>query len=298
MRRLFPILLSLLAATTLMAHGHGRSGMSISIDDDDIRSCDDLRISFDGERGSFTTENIAIGNPRTLNVRTSSNGGVVVVGGASSWSVQACRAAALASQINDIKVSYNGNELRADGPDEGNWVVYFVVRAPRAASLDLETHNGPISVIDVDGSVTAHAHNGPLSLKGASGTINGSTQNGPISFEGADSGNVKLTANNGPLTVRLQGSSWNGSLDASTKNGPLSVRVPRSFRSGVVVESKGHGPVSCRAEGCNDRRNQDTDDDDDDDNDWNRPRRFEFGSGPANIHLSTVNGPLSVKNAD
>lgn len=301
MRRLFPFLISLLAATVLSAHGYGRHGngnMSISIDDDEVRSCDDLRITFNGDRGRFTTEDIAVGNPRTLKVRTSRNGGVIVIGGASGWSVQACRAAALASDLNDIKVAYNGNELTSDGPDEGTWTVYFIVHAPRAASLDLEAHNGPISVIDVDGTVNARAHNGPLSIKGSSGTIDASTQNGPISFEGTGSGNVKLVAQNGPLSVRLKGSSWNGSLDASTKNGPLSVRVPRSFRSGVVVESNGHGPVSCRADGCNDRRNQETDDDDDDDNDWNRPRRFEFGSGPANVHLSTVNGPLSVKNAE
>jgi len=300
MRRLALFLITLLTAATLLARGRHSSDMTVNFDDDDLRSCDDVQVLFDGERARVDAQQINIGNPRALKVRTDRNGGVFVIGGASAWSAQACRASALRGG-SDIKISYNGDVLSADGPDEGNqWVVYFIVHAPRGASLDLETHNGQICLRDVDGNVTARVHNGPLSLKNAGGTIDASSHNGPISFEGADSGRVKLAAINGPLTVKLSGSSWTGSLDASTKNGPLSVRVPRSYRSGVVVESNGHGPISCRAAGCGDRRNLEADDDDDDDDnyDWNRPRRFQFGSGTANVHLSTENGPLSVKNAD
>ena len=38
-------------------------------------------------------------------------------------------------------------------------------------------------------------------------------------------------------------------------------------------------------------------DDDDDDNSWfnNRARRIELGNGRADVHLSTVNGPVTIK---
>jgi hypothetical protein len=56
------------------------------------------------------------------------------------------------------------------------------------------------------------------------------------------------------------------------------------------VESRGHGPINCRAEGCAQFwRNHDDDNDDDE------PRRIELGSGPVSVRLSTVNGPVTVK---
>ena len=115
-----------------------------------------------------------------------------------------------------------------------------------------------------------------------------------VSFSG-DSGNVKLRAQNGPVSVHLAGSYWvSGSLDASTQNGPLSLKLPAGYRSGVVVDSDGHGPVSCRAEACRAAiRARTTSSNDDGDDDW--PRHLELGSGPAMVHLATVNGPVSIK---
>ena len=120
-------------------------------------------------------------------------------------------------------------------------------------------------------SITAEAHNGPISFKGGSGV-------------------VKLDAQNGPITVKLDGDSWlGGSLDAHSHNGPMSVKVPNDYRSGVVVESDGRGHVSCHAEACRQARR--TWDDE-------TPRRIELGSGPTVVRLSTVNGPVSVKERD
>jgi hypothetical protein len=89
--------------------------------------------------------------------------------------------------------------------------------------------------------------------------------------------------------VHLRGASFDGSLDATTKNGPLVVKVPRGFASGVVVEATGRGPVSCHAEACENLRIRPMDVDDD------GPRRFSLGQGPETVHVSTVNGPLSIR---
>ena len=93
--------------------------------------------------------------------------------------------------------------------------------------------------------------------------------------------------------MKLDGVSWNGRLDASTQNGPVSLKLPRGFRSGVLVEQSGHGPISCRAEDCKQISMYAEDENDD-----GRVRRLQFGSGPQVVRLSTVNGPVSVKNLD
>jgi hypothetical protein len=117
-----------------------------------------------------------------------------------------------------------------------------------------------------------------------------------VSIKGG-SGNMKVQASNGPISVSLDGSSWEGgTLEASTRNGPLSVKVPRSFNSGVLVEAEGRGPVSCRAEACEGQyraRHRGGWSDDDE-----IPRRFEFGRGPQVVKLSTVNGPVTIKDAE
>lgn len=291
-RLLIPTLLLLVAASTF-AHGQRHRGTSISIDDDwrDVVDCGQIRVTFDGDRVPMTTEEIAVGNRGPLKVRTDHNGGIRVTGwDGSGYSVKACKAVGPGVNPSDIRIT-NRDVLSVDGPDEGKWVVYFLVRAPRGASLDLEALNGPIGIAGVNGDVKARVTNGPISVKESSGKIDARAKNGPISLSGG-SGDITLQAQNGPVSVKLEGTSYVGNLDASTQNGPVSLKIPRGFRSGVLVEQRGHGPVSCRAEDCK-KISLYSDDDDDD-----RVRRIELGSGPQNVRLSTVNGPVSVKDLD
>jgi DUF4097 and DUF4098 domain-containing protein YvlB len=298
MKRTLLILLAMtFAALPMAAHGHGRhygSDVNISIGDDGdvpVTDCSQLRISFDGEPGVRSEETIPAGNLRQLSVNSRRHGGVRITGwDQSGWSIKACKAASTAAGLQDVKVSLSGDELSGT-TTEKEVVVYFIIRSPRNATLNVKSYNGPIGLYDVSGNLTLHAENGPVSLQKSTGTIDASTTNGPISFKDATSGTVKLNAENGPIAVHLSGTTFNGSLDANTQNGPIALRVPTGYRSGVVAESRGHGPVSCRAEGCaNAKRTWGGDDDDDDGN-----RRIELGSGPAVIHVSTVNGPLSIK---
>jgi hypothetical protein len=53
----------------------------------------------------------------------------------------------------------------------------------------------------------------------------------------------------------------------------------------VVLESDGHGPFSCHASVCSEGRKT-----------WDdEHKRVEFGAGPTVIHVSTVNGPVTVR---
>lgn len=298
MRRL--LLLTLLAAIPAVAHDHGShrnhdGSTSMWFDDHDgaAVTCNDLNVTFDGQRAEVTTETVAVRGNR-LRIVSSQNGGIRVIGADDgNWNVQACKAVAPGSN-GSARVSYNGSELTAD-TSEDKAMVYFIVRAPRGASIDALANNGPITVNGVDGTITARATNGPVSVKESNGTIDASTVNGPIAFSGGGSGKVKLSAQNGPLAVKLDGSSWNGSLDASTENGPVSVRLPRNFGSRVVVEATGHGPISCKADACGDRKGTRILDDNED---GDRSRRFEFGTGAETVHITAGNGPLTIRDRD
>jgi len=74
-------------------------------------------------------------------------------------------------------------------------------------------------------------------------------------------------------------------LTADAHNGPLTLMVPGGYQSSFVVESTNHAPVSCKASICDSARRT-----------WDdEHRRIEYGSAPAMIRLSTVNGPVSVQ---
>ena len=171
-----------------------------------------------------------------------------------------------------IRVNTDGT-IRATGPETSGrnqgWAVSYEILVPARTNLDVETHNGPISVDRVTGEIDVRAHNGPISLNELAG-------------------DVRARAQNGPISVTLAGRRWSGEgLDAETVNGPVSVRMPRGYaahlESGTV-----HGPLSvpgnirpARSEG---RR-------------WGPGGRISTdlnGGGPT-IRVVTTNGPVNIR---
>jgi hypothetical protein len=306
MRHALTTLLFIALAVPACARVHNRS-TTISIDTDDwseVANCSQIRVTIDGRQAVRAEENVSIGAVKTLHVAAGNRGGVYVIGSTDgAYSVKLCKAAALAGDLANIRARFSGSELSvvgdsgSDGDDDDDdhddardVMGFYLIRAPRGSSLDLEAQNGSISVHGVEGTIRANAVNGPIAVKHSTGTIDVTTENGPITLAGGG-GTVKLHAQNGPISVKLDGTTWNGSLDAKTENGPVSLKLPRGYRSGVVVESNGHGPMRCRAEAC--RGAKRTWDDDDDAN-----HRIEFGEGAKVVRLATVNGPVSVKERD
>lgn len=281
MRKLAIAFALALTATAASAHD------VLNIDTD---RCQSHNFQWGGRYASVEKETIDGSSLRSLKASASHAPISVVGGNRAGYSIEVCKAAARAEDLAQIRVRLEGNELRATGPDDGRWTVTYKIYTPRNADIEVETQNGPLAVRDVDGTVVARTKNGPLALHNVSGNVTASANNGPISINGG-SGTMKVEAKNGPLSVTLDGDAWDGTLDASTKNGPLSVKVPRNYASGVVIESNGRGPIACRAEGCGRyRTGRDGSWDHDD-----APRTIELGSGPANVRISTVNGPVTVK---
>ena len=289
------------------ARGTSRSGhnMSVTTDHDGpIDDCRQVRVTFDHDEAARAEESLAVPSGKTLRLRAPAHSGIFVQGGdARDFSVTACKAAAVPQDLARISVSFENGELALHGPDGSDWLVYLIVRAPRAASLDLEVSNGPLSVRGISGSVTARAQNGPLAFSDSSGSIKAEARNGPISLKectgsvdaqavngpisvSGSGGDTSIQTQNGPISVRLSGTRWDGRLEAQASNGPLSLSIPDGYRSGVRVETSGRSPFQCRARACAEARKNWDDD----------SRRVEFGDEASPVvHLSTVNGPVSIR---
>jgi hypothetical protein len=232
----------------------------------------------------------------TLELRPDFNGGVRVERGSGGvYSVTACIAAGASTQAaaqaaaDAIRLDVQGSRVRVvDGSRSSarSWSVQLLVTAPDGASIVAETSNGPIGVRDFTGTLDLQASNGPISIHDVAGEVKARASNGPVSVAGSR-GEFDLETANGPIDVQLDGQRWDGHLTARAGNGPLTLTVPQDFQSGVEVRSSSHSPWSCRAAACGAAGGRDWDD---------SSRILHIGSDPVVVKLSTINGPVTVKN--
>jgi hypothetical protein len=261
-----------------------------------VTDCSDLHVRFDDRDAMMESEERTVtkADAPTLRVRPHKNGGVQVQGwDKDTYSVTSCKFASNEDGgaqriLAQMTLSVKSGEVSTNGPsDDGDWTIYLLIRAPKAAVIDLETANGPLSLYSVDGKLTAHATNGPITLRDFSGDADVRAANGPITITGS-SGNVRIRTENGPISINLKGTTWSGAgLTADAQNGPLTLSVPSDYKSSFSVESRNYSPMSCHASICDNARKT-----------WDdNNRRIEFGGSPAMIRLSTVNGPVSIQSS-
>lgn len=260
---------------------------------DNAARCADIGMHF-SDRATERTEqflSFPLSEAPKLTFEATHNGGIKVTGyEGQEYSVTACKVAAADTDaaakelLAQVQVQRSGGTLSVSGPEndpDRQWNVILLVKAPRSAALDLDVHNGPMSVAHMAGGGELRAHNGPITLKDSTGNFNVETHNGPISYSGHD-GNVKLNAKNGPISVDLAGEQFTGELTGSAQNGPIELMVPAKFASGVEVENE-NAPMSCNADLCHDNVRLDG-------------HRMTLGAGNTVVRLSTEHGPVSVQN--
>jgi len=110
----------------------------------------------------------------------------------------------------EIEILTDGNRIKAEGPSDG-WAVSYRMRVPHQTDLDLEAHNGGISIAEVSGQLRAETHNGGLSLTALAGDVQAETTNGGVHVE-------------------LAGNSWEGrGLNVETRNGGVKVSIPGDY---------------------------------------------------------------------
>ncbi len=277
----------------ITSNGSHTSSASLT-EHDAVTRCSDLEVKFGNSvRVAHAEQTLTIPRSSAPQLRahlTKSVGMTVFPGAGQDYSVLACKYAAATyaassdANLDDIHVTAQGGELTVGGPGSENWMAYLIIQVPADATLDVATEEGPISLRELRGKITAHVQNGPLDIDHCTGDVDGSAVNGPINVVGS-SGRLHLKTENGPLSVKLDGNRWeSGELEGSTRNGPLDLAVAEGYSSGVVVESRGHSPMSCATTACREGRRT-----------WDDyGRQIELGQQPTVIRLSTENGPVSV----
>jgi hypothetical protein len=291
---LFLVAACFIAVYPTYAYDGHHQGLSVSTDERDVTSCDQLQIRSDNRELARSEDRLTLPQRSSVvSVEAAENGGMYVYGwDRQDFGVLNCKAAlsdertTAERKLQLIKMSFDDGRLTVSGPDESDWTSYLIIHAPRGSSLSLKGMNGPISISDLAGKVEVHNTNGPFAIKSSAGEINADVVNGPISYAG-NGGDIHLHAQNGPIAVKLIGTSWNGKgLDAESMNGPLALKVPNNYSSGVLVQTRGYSPFTCS--GC-EGAHKDFDD---------HNKSVQFGSGTPVVRLSTVNGPVSINERD
>jgi hypothetical protein len=271
-----------------------RHAVSVRVQDESpAASCSDLHIMFDGREAVVQSDERTISKAEAspLRIQAQSNGGLQVEGwDKETYGVTLCKGADPSrdaeSLLSQIHLNFQNGELTVSGPgSHDRWSAHLLVHAPKVAAMELSAHNGPMSLYHVNGNLKVHTENGPITVSECSGEMDLSAHNGPVTL-GGNKGKLNVKTQNGPVTLSLEGTKWDGEgLEAQAQNGPVTVNIPSGYQSGVVVESDGHGPFQCHASVCSEGRKT-----------WEADiKRIEFGSGPAVIRVSTVNGPVSVE---
>ena len=165
-----------------------------------------------------------------------------------------------------IRIETSGAKIFASGPEsrkDYHWNVSFEVFVPRRADISVETQNGGIAIVDVNGRIDFSALNGGVVLKRVGGAVSGSTTNGG-------------------LIVELSGDRWDGeSLDVSTTNGGVIMSVPENYsahlQTGTVNGSVNVDfPVNVQGR-------------------LTKQVAFDLGSGGALVKAMTTNGGVHLK---
>jgi hypothetical protein len=292
-----------LIASVAAAPGTARatsSNVTIDVHDDGpIVDCSQLDVRFGSGRSPLPTARaekrftLAKSATPLLELHLTEQGGMSIIGGdGNDYAVTACLVAgarddgAAGAVLENVTLDLDGGRLAVQGPDDGDWIVYLIVRAPKGAALDLLAVNAPIDLRDFSGRIKARTENGPISLARCSGSIDVEARNGPVSVQ-AGGGRQRLQVSNGPLAIALEGRRWAGEgIDARAENGPVSLTFPEDYESGVRVTMSALSPLVCTSGGCEEVAHR-------------LPgggRSLDFGASQPIIRVSAENGPVQIDN--
>ena len=285
----------LAAAATVLAVGLADSalarGRNVSIDSSGGEAgCGELRVRFDGATGVKEEQTLVVPGGTPLRLFAPDSSGLRVSGWErADFEITACKAARDGAALSRISVSASKGVVAVDGGNDDDVLVFFYVKAPKGAVLDLAAENGPMTLRDLHATVKARLANGPLSLSGVHGTVDVEAVNGPVSFRDG-SGDWTLRVTNGPISARFAGARWDGKwLVAEAVNGPLTIHLDPRFDSGLRVSAAAWAPVRCRAAACAGAHRTGGNEED------GGEQSLQIGSGEPFVRLSTVNGPVTIK---
>lgn len=198
--------------------------------DDRPLSCDDQARNGD-RRGYCEIKEQNLGAARgPIRIDGNKNGGVRVTGWdradvqirarIQTWADTDAEAKTMAGQI---RLASGPTDIVADGPTPERWSVTYEVSVPRRSDLTVKTHNGGVSIRDVQGQMSFNVHNGGVRLHNVGGDVQGQTTNGGVHIE-------------------LAGSRWDGrGLDVKTTNGGVHLQMPENYSAHLETSTTNGG---------------------------------------------------------
>jgi len=273
MRRLSSALFVLLfVGLAGMLPSTARAQQSRVVDDDEWCDRNGWAYNSDSERYCEVREITLRANRDLVAIDGRQNGGIRVAGWDRDEILVRARVMAHARTesaaqrlAEDVEIRTD-NTIYADTPEAGRkeWTsVSFQVFVPRRSNLSLETHNGGISIENVEGNVDFDALNGGVSLADLAGDVRGETTNGGV-------------------TVELSGSAWRGDgMDVRTTNGGVEIYVPDGYDAHLetgTVNGKLYFDFPVMLQGRLDRRIS-----------------TDLGRGGQPIRIATTNGSVEIR---
>jgi DUF4097 and DUF4098 domain-containing protein YvlB len=164
-----------------------------------------------------------------------------------------------------VRIEVGGNKIFASGPENSrdrHWDVSYEIFVPRRSDVSVETHNGGIAIMDVNGKIDFDATNGGVVLRRIAGAVHGSTTNGG-------------------LVIELTGDRWEGdTLDVSTTNGGVVMSIPENYSAHLETGTVNGGisvdfPVTVQGR-------------------INKELAVNLGAGGATIKARTTNGGVRI----
>jgi DUF4097 and DUF4098 domain-containing protein YvlB len=212
----------------------------------------------------------------TITVDAGKNGGVAIKGSDRNDVLVRARiqtaapTQAEAEQLaKQIRIETASSRISAQGPDQRqdyNWSVSFELFVPRHSDLSVETHNGGISISEVNGKIEFACTNGGVNLNRLGGNVHGRTTNGG-------------------LNVVLAGDRWEGEeLDVKTTNGGVNMSVPENYSAHLETATvNGHisvdFPVTVQGN-------------------ITKELSLNLGSGGATVRATTTNGGVRLRHGN
>ncbi len=175
----------------------------------------------------------------SLNIDSGTNGGIQVKGWSKSevlvrarieaWGADEARAKSIAGQV---KLVAQSGRVFAEGPSDLNregWAVSFEIFTPHKTGVTAKSHNGGLSLSDLDGVIDVTTTNGGLHFNRLAGKVKGATTNGGVHVELIgdrwDGDSLDVHTTNGGVHVRMP-DNYNAQLEAGTVNGGIHVGAP------------------------------------------------------------------------
>ena len=258
---------------------------------DDCR--EHLRVNNDDYRASVRDEETKNLPNQPLTITAEHNGGIqVTTWDKPEFSLKLCKQVAADDEnegrklLAETRLEINGSKISVHAPEENNHSLgtVLLVKAPRNAELNLNVHNGGVSLTSFTGTAEAHAENGGISFRRSSGKLTAEAENGGISIKDCG-GDVSAKVENGGLSIALP-ERWEGKgLEAHARNGGLVVSVPKTFSGGLEVVASEHTSIICKGGAC-----------DAGERTWDSGHKlFRMGGANPQVRATTENGGIVIQ---